>query len=275
MSRFEIEGARVVVTGAGSGIGAATALLCAERGAGAIASVDIDGEAAELTAERCREAGAEASAHVCDVADAAAVRELARGIETDSAGVDLLVNNAGVGVAGPFLETEPEDWDWLVGINLNGVAYGCREFGRGMVERGRGAVVNVASGAAYVMNRDMAAYCASKAGVVALSRCLRADWAGAGVSVSVVCPGVINTPIATRTRMYGELASRQQKLAGAFRFGHSPEIVAKAIVRAAEKDQAVVPVGLEAELAYRLLPLVPSPIHNLLTRAGVGNLVRS
>jgi short-subunit dehydrogenase len=186
----------------------------------------------------------------------------------------VLVNNAGVGIGGPFLEASVEDWDWLIGVNLNGVAYGCRAFGERMVKRRRGHVVNVASGAAYIMSRDMAAYCASKAAVVALSRCLRADWSTAGVGVSVICPGVINTPIASHSRIVGPLADRQERIARMMRFGHSPDLVAKAIVRAVERNQEVVPVGLESALAYRLLPFVPRPIQGLAARAQFSRLIR-
>lgn len=272
MSGVKIRDARVVVTGAGSGIGQATALRCAALGAADVACVDIDGERAAATAEACREAGAAASPWTCDVADADAVADLAASVEAEGE-VDVLVNNAGVGIGGPFLEASTDDWDWLMGINLDGVAYGCRSFGPAMVQRGRGHVVNIASGAAYMMNRDMAAYCASKAAVVAFSRCLRADWAGSGVGVSVICPGVINTPIPSATRMFGPLAGSQESIQRRFRFGHSPEIVAKAIVKAAEKDHAVVPVGLESELAYRLLPFVPGPVQALMTRTSLGSVL--
>ena len=81
---------------------------------------------------------------------------------------------------GPFLDNSLEDWDWLRGINLDGVAHGCHAFGPAMVERGSGHVVNIASGAAYIPNRNMAAYCASKAAVVMFSQCLRADWRETG-----------------------------------------------------------------------------------------------
>lgn len=269
MSGVRMRDAHVVVTGAGSGIGEATALRCARLGA-RVACVDIDGAAAAATAAACDGA---ASAWTCDVADAGAVHALAAAVEDQDGPVDVLVNNAGVGIGGPFLDARVEDWDWLMGVNLDGVAYGCRAFGARMVERGRGQVVNVASGAAYVMSRDMAAYCASKAAVLALSRCLRADWAGTGVGVSAICPGVIDTPIPANTRMVGALASRQERIVKAFRRGHPPDLVAKAIVRAAEKDHAVVPVGLEAELAYRLMPLVPGPVQQLLTRTSLNRVI--
>jgi NAD(P)-dependent dehydrogenase (short-subunit alcohol dehydrogenase family) len=257
---------RVVVTGAGSGIGRATALRFAKQGADVVC-VDIDETAANATARDCDRG----EARVCDVADPAAVQALADDVGPD---VDVLVNNAGVGIGGPFLDASVADWDWLIGINLNGVAYGCRAFGRHMVERGSGQVVNVASGSAYVMSKDMAAYCASKAAVVALSRCLRADWRSSGVGVSVICPGVINTPIPSNTRMYGALADRRERIVAAVgRLGHSPDLVAKAIVKAADKNPELVPVGIEAELAYRLLPFIPAPLQALAARTPLGRAV--
>jgi NAD(P)-dependent dehydrogenase (short-subunit alcohol dehydrogenase family) len=260
-SRVELAGARVVVTGAGSGIGEATALRFAGEGS-EVTAVDIDGESAAATAERC---GGGAQSRVCDVADAQAVTALA----SELGPVDVLVNNAGVGVAGPFLETEIDDWDWLCAINLDGVAYGCHAFGAGMVERGHGHIVNVASSAAYFPNRYMAAYCASKAGVVALSQCLRADWAGSGVGVSAICPGVINTPIPTHTRMFGAVADRREQLTRAFRFGHSPDLVAKAIVRSVQRNQAIVPVGFESTLMFRVFRFAPAPVQGLVARVQV------
>jgi NAD(P)-dependent dehydrogenase (short-subunit alcohol dehydrogenase family) len=262
---MKINGSRVMITGAGSGIGKATALRCASQGA-EVVCVDIDGEAAQATAEEC---GAGASARTCDVSDAAAVRQLAEDLDP----VDVLVNNAGVGLGGPFLEASVEDWDWLMGVNLNGVAYGCHAFGQRMVERRHGHIVNVASGAAYIMSRDLAAYCASKAAVVALSRCLRADWRSSRVGVSAVCPGVINTPLAAHSRLVGALSEHAERAGRALRVGHSPDLVAKAIVRAVERNQELVPVGLESALAYRLLPFVPGPVKGLATRTPLHRLV--
>ena len=267
MTRIK-EGTRVVITGAGSGIGHATALRCAKAGAEVIA-VDIDAASAAATADKCGLAGPEAHPYVCDVADSQAVIDLAATVGTTHGPVDLLVNNAGVGVGGPFLDNSLEDWEWLRGINLDGVVYGCHAFGPAMVERGSGHVVNIASGAAYIPNRNMAAYCASKAAVVSFSQCLRADWSGSGVGVSAICPGLIRTPIHRSSRMVGPMAARHDLAERLFRFGHSPDLVAKAIVRAAERNQEVVPVGFESELAYRVLRFAPGPIQGLVTRAGI------
>lgn len=263
-----IKGGRAVITGAGSGIGEATALRFAGMGAADIVCVDIELDAAENTAAQCRKLGAKAQAYKCDVADAKAQLALAEIVETERGAVDILVNNAGVGSGGPFLDLSIEDWDWLMGINLNGVSYGCYAFGPAMVKRGRGHVVNVASGAAYMMSRSAAAYCASKAAVVAMSRCLRSDWADQGVGVSVICPGVINTPLyKTNTRMVGRTEEQLKRTAGIFeKLGHSPDLVAKAIVKSIQKNQEQVPVGIEASVLYRAIPLLPRPIEGLITR---------
>jgi 2-hydroxycyclohexanecarboxyl-CoA dehydrogenase len=265
---MKVAGTRVVITGAGSGIGAAAALRFANAGAEVIA-VDINGARAEETATQCRASGPDAHAYTCDVADAAAVIELARQIDEMHGAVDSLVNNAGVGIAGPLLDSSIEDWEWLRSINLDGVAHGCYAFGPGMIARGRGQVVNIASGAAYIPQRHMAAYCATKAAVLMFSQCLRADWCTQGVGVSVICPGVIDTPIASATRYRGSMAARQGKAEKALGMGHSPDLVAKAIVDCVRRNRDVVPVGFESTLAYKLLRGAPQPIQGLVARAKI------
>ena len=256
----------MVITGAGSGIGEATALRFARARAHVIA-LDVDGESAEATAGSCTDSGPRAQAHACDVADADAVKALAEEVESAYGPVDVLVNNAGVGLGGPFLDASIEDWEWLRSINLDGVVHGCHAFGQQMVERGRGHVVNVASGAGYIANRNMAAYCASKAAVISLSQCLRADWCSSGVGVSVICPGVIDTPIATRTRHVGPLVDKRHAATRILGHGHSPEIVAKAIIGAVERNHEIVHDGIESMLAFRLLRFAPGPVQGVLARA--------
>lgn len=265
MNAIRIEAARLVVTGAGSGIGRATVLRCARAGAEVVA-VDIDGAAAGAVAEECAASGAIARAYACDVADGAAMKDLAEAVERDCGPVDVLVNNAGVGLAGGFLDCSVEDWAWLRGVNIDGVAHGCFTFGPRMIDRGRGHVVNVASGAAYVPSRNLAAYCASKAAVLMLSQCLRADWRSHGVGVSVVCPGVISTPIASRTRYRGAMAAKRDRAERSLGRGHSPDLVAKAIIDCVERDRDVVPVGLESTLAYKLLRGAPQRVQGLVAR---------
>src|SRR5207248_7735302 len=137
-----------------------TALRFARGGANVVA-VDINEPAARSTAQDCVAQGRPAF-YRCDVSEREAVQALAEQIEAELGPVDVVVNNAGVGLVGDFLDASAEDWDWLRGVNLDGVAYGCRAFGEPMVRRGRGHVVNVASGAGYMPHRTLAAYCATK-----------------------------------------------------------------------------------------------------------------
>ena len=259
MTPVAIRDSLALVTGAGSGIGRATALALAARGARVVA-VDIDEVAAKETAEACARRGTPGLAYAVDVADRVAVLDLAS-VVSDEAGVpDVLVNNAGVGLSGPFLDTTLDDWDWILGVNLLGVVHFCFAFGRPMVERGSGHVVNVSSGLAYTHRATEGPYGATKAAVLALSRSLRADWRAAGVGVSAICPGVINTPIVAHTRMRGTsadptAAARAQRL---FSRGHPPERVADAILSAVARNRPVVPVGFEAWLGWMASRLLPT-----------------
>jgi 2-hydroxycyclohexanecarboxyl-CoA dehydrogenase len=254
---FELEGALALVTGAGSGIGRAIALELACKGARVLA-VDLLGDTAEKAAVACSEIGPEAHGFACDVADLAALRALAERVHADHGPLDVLVNNAGVGMSARLTDMTIDDWRWIRGINLDGVVHGCHTFGPAMLERGRGQVVNVSSGLGYTARATEPAYVTTKAAVLALSQCLRADWGRSGVGVTAVCPGVINTPILDNTRFLGGQADTVERTRRTFRRGHPPELVARDVVVAIRRDKAVVPVGWEAKLgwwAHRLLPL--------------------
>ncbi|MGW0706498.1 SDR family oxidoreductase [Streptomyces sp. NPDC002643] len=245
-------GQLVLVTGAASGIGRATAFAFAGAGARVIA-VDRDAEGAARTAERSRLIGApEAWAEAVDVSDEQAMEKLAERVAADYGVVDVLVNNAGIGLSGSFLDTTAEDWRKVLDVNLWGVIHGCRLFGRQMAERGQGGhIVNTASAAAYLPSRTLPAYSTSKAAVLMLSECLRAELAGQGIGVSAICPGIVNTGITSTARFAGadaeEEKRRQQKAARLYGLrNYPPEKVADAILRAVVRDQAVVPVTPEA-----------------------------
>jgi 2-hydroxycyclohexanecarboxyl-CoA dehydrogenase len=267
--RVDLPGALALVTGAGSGIGRSTALLLAERGASVLA-LDIDEVAAERTAAECRQAGsAIAGARRVDVADREAMEQVADEVHGTHGPLDVLVNNAGVGLTGRFTETSLDDWAWIRSINLDGVVHGCALFGPPMLERRRGHVVNVASALGYVATVTEPEYVTTKSGVLALSQCLRADWRRDGVGVSVICPGVIDTPIITeRTRFRGDQASarKRRRMERVFQRGHRPEQVAAAIVDAIEHDRAVVPVGWEARAGWLLHRFAPVPLQQLFAR---------
>ncbi|MFG2284781.1 SDR family oxidoreductase [Streptomyces sp. NPDC048595] len=262
-------GQLVLVTGAASGIGRATAFAFAEAGARIIA-VDRDAEGAARTADMSRLIGApQAWAEVVDVADEAAMEKLADKVEAEYGTVDVLVNNAGVGLSGSFLQTSAEDWKKVLDVNLWGVIHGCRIFGKRMADRGQGGhIVNTASAAAFQPSKMLPAYSTSKAAVLMLSECLRAELAGQGIGVSAICPGLVNTGITASARFAGVSAEeekrRQAKAARMYGLrNYPPEKVADAILRAVVRNQAVVPVTPEARGVHLLSRIAPRALRAL------------
>lgn len=256
-------GQLVLVTGAGSGIGRATAFAFAEAGARVVA-VDRDAEAAARTAEMSRLIGSPAAwAETADVSDEQAMEKLAGKVAAEYGVVDVLVNNAGIGLSGSFFDTTAEDWKKVLDVNLWGVIHGCRLFGKQMAERGQGGhIVNIASAAAYQPSKALPAYSTSKAAVLMLSECLRAELAGKDIGVSAVCPGFVNTNITATARFAGvdaaEEKRRQKKSARLYGLrNYPPEKVADAILRAVVRDEAVVPVTPEARGAHLLHRFAP------------------
>lgn len=259
-------GQLVLVTGAASGIGRATALGFAESGARVIA-VDVNGEGAARTAELARLIGSpEAWSEQADVGDEQAMEKLAAKVAADYGIVDVLVNNAGIGLSGSFLDTTADDWRKVLDVNLWGVIHGCRLFGRQMAERGQGGhIVNTASAAAYQPSRALPAYSTSKAAVLMLSECLRAELAGRGVGVSAVCPGFVNTNITATARFTGvseqEQERRRKKTSRLYGLrNYPPEKVADAVLRAVVHNQAVVPVTPEARVVRLLSRISPGAL---------------
>ncbi|GAB3652945.1 SDR family oxidoreductase [Actinocorallia lasiicapitis] len=266
--RRAFEGEVAVVTGAGSGIGRATALAFAEHGATVIAA-DRDLETAQRTAELAGLVAASADgpvaiAYAVDVSDAAAMEEFAKAVQHDHGVPDVVVNNAGIGMAGPFLEHSAEDWRRVLDVNLWGVIHGSLLFGRQMAERGTGGhIVNTSSAAAFTPSRTMAAYATSKAAVLMLSECMRADLAHLGIGVSAICPGIVNTNITRTTNFVGRSAADELKtqLKTARAYGlrnYGPEKVAAQILDAVRRNRAVRPVTPEARFSYALSRLSPA-----------------
>ncbi|ORV06387.1 SDR family oxidoreductase [Mycobacterium celatum] len=260
----DVVGKLALVTGAGAGIGRATAVELARQGAATVVVVDLDVDSANDTAEAVRAAGAEAAVYQVDVSDETAMHELAAQVHDKHGVVDILVNNAGIGMAGRFLETTPEHWDTIMGVNVRGVINGSRAFGAQMVERGQGGtIINVSSAAAFLPSKSMVAYGTTKAAVLALSESLRADLADEGITVTAVCPGFVNTNIAKST-VYTNLSTEQQERArqkadAAYRRrNYTPEAVARAIVKAVRTGPAVLPVAAESRVGYALRRISPS-----------------
>ena len=250
--RLPLEGKLAVVTGAGSGIGRATAMAFAAEGAEVVVA-DINADSARETVRAIVKGGWGYAVEV-DVADGEAMELFAADVQRDHGTPDYVVNNAGIGLGGSFLATEITDWERVIDINLWGVIRGSQLFARQMVEAGvDGQIINVASAAAYTPSRLLPAYATTKSAVLMLSECMRAELADYGIGVTAICPGVVDTNITRTTRMVGvnadEQARRQKQAARAYGLrGYGPEGVAEAIVKAARTNPAMVAVTPEAKV---------------------------
>ncbi|WP_024440712.1 SDR family NAD(P)-dependent oxidoreductase [Mycobacterium sp. UM_WGJ] len=201
-------GASAVVTGAGSGIGAAFAIELARRGSAVVCS-DIDDDAARSTVEAIENAGGRATAVHCDVSTIDEVSALAEAAQSwFGHAPTLVINNAGVGAGGqPIGEMALDDWNWTLGINLWGPIHGCHVFtpilrdGSPEQSRQPRGIINVASAASFGAAPDMAAYNVSKAGVLSLSETLAAELSGTGIGVTVLCPTFVKTNIVESGRI--------------------------------------------------------------------------
>ncbi|MFT3928437.1 MAG: SDR family oxidoreductase [Myxococcales bacterium] len=255
-------GKLVVVTGGGSGIGRSMALAVAEQG-GVVVAADVDAASAERTAVLARLLGAEAHAYTVDVGDAQAMEQFAHWVHAQLGTPDVVINNAGIGMAGGVLETSVEHWERILRVNLWGVIHGSRLFGRQMAELGNGGhIVNVASAAAFAPSRTYPAYATTKAATLMLTECLRAELAPLGIGVSAACPGFVETGIANATLYTGvdarEQARRRNNAQRLYQLrGFTPEKVTRAILRAIRKNQPVALIGAEALGAHLMSRLSP------------------
>jgi NADP-dependent 3-hydroxy acid dehydrogenase YdfG len=258
-----------VITGAGSGIGRATALSMARRGCH-LALADIDEAGAFDTARTAQALGVRATAHRLDVADRAAVAAFPEAVLGAHKRVDLLMNNAGVAVGGTFEQVSEQDFDWLMEINFHGVVRMTRAFLPLLHGSDDARVVNVSSIFGIITPPGQAAYSASKFAVRGFSNVLRLELEGSTVGVSVVHPGGVATSIAKNARVPGgahgeEIARGRKAMQKMLRM--PPEEAAEIIVRGIEKRQARILVGSDAKAAAFLERLAPVGYWNLLKKA--------
>lgn len=253
----------VLVTGAGSGIGRAVARGFARRGAVVVA--------ADKELSTARQTAFETGGHAyqVDVADPDAMATFADRVCAEVGVPDVVVNNAGIAVSGPFLAHEPADWRAIVDVNLMGVVHGCRLFAARMRERGEGGhLVNVASAAAFTPTTFLPAYCATKSAVLMLSECLRAELAGDDIGVTALCPGFLPTNIGGAARFVGvddaTAAARRRSTDRLLKRRRYPlDKVADAVVAAVEANRPIQLLTVESRTAYALSKLAPAALRRV------------
>ena len=240
----ELKGKVAVVTGAASGIGLAMTKQFVSEGM-PVVMADVEEEALAASASQLQAEGADVLGVLCDVSDAASVKDLAEQALSSYGGVHVVCNNAGVGPGGLMLETTAEEWEWIVGVNVMGVAHGVITFGPILAEAGEGHIVNTASEAGLVTNSALGMYCATKHAVVGLSEALWRELHPLGVGVSCLCPNLVNTQIfqSERNRPYdAELTATQNAIMTPMREmlsarGIAPSQVAANVVSAIVEDR--------------------------------------
>jgi NAD(P)-dependent dehydrogenase (short-subunit alcohol dehydrogenase family) len=231
-----------IVTGAASGIGRAASLLFAAEGA-TVVCADIEGEGARTTAARAVEAGGTAVAIPTDVSSSAQVEALVAQVVADYGRIDVLYANAGTISLGTAVDTTEEEWARILGTNLTGVFLCAKHVLPHMVAAGRGAIVNQASIGGLAGIGNLAAYCASKAGVIGLTREMAVDFGPAGIRVNAIAPGTILTPMVqgifdpTHAMSMPEVAGLLEPTAQVFplrRIGEADEVAALALFLASD-----------------------------------------
>ncbi len=245
----------VVVTGAASGIGRATALAFAREGAHIVAS-DLNTEALESLRKEIEALGVRCMTHAVDVADEAAMKAFAEAVKARFGAPHVVVNNAGIGYLGLFLKSDLKHWERVLGVNVMGVVHGSYFFLPMMLAAGGPRhLLNVASPSGGFPAPAMSAYGASKAAVINFNEALKMELSGSNVHVATVLPGVVNTAIvrsnlgvspsvsdATLAKLRNHYATE----------GCSPDVIAKAMVAAVRSDREIVNVGPKAALGWHL-----------------------
>jgi len=244
---FTLDNKVALVTGGGSGIGAAVADTFALKGA-RIAVVDLDGGAANSKAEQL---GGGSAAFVCDVSDPDAVNSAVDAVIKTYGRIDVLVNSAGVVMLAPAEDLDSSAFDTTINVNLKGTFLVCQAVGRHMLAAGRGKIVNLASQAGSVALDQHVAYCASKFGVIGMSKVLASEWAGRGVTVNTLSPTVVLTELG-RKAWGGPKGEAFKAQIPTGRFAYPEEVAAAALFLVSDNSDMVNGADLLVDGGYTI-----------------------
>jgi NAD(P)-dependent dehydrogenase (short-subunit alcohol dehydrogenase family) len=255
-----LESRLCVVTGAAGGIGRAIGEALASAGA-RLALLDRDEAGCHDAAHALREKGTEVIAIACDISDPASVKRAADQLERTLGHADVLVNNAGLLRAGGIEDIGLDAWNAMLAVNLTGYMLCSQTFARGMLARGSGSIVHVASVAAHHPQTYSGAYSPSKAAIAMLSRQIAAEWGPRGVRSNTVCPGMIRTPLSQAFYAQGDVEARRSAMTASRRIGRPEDIANVAAFLASERAAYVngAEIVVDGGLESMLMDLVPRP----------------
>lgn len=235
---FRLDGNVAVVIGAGGGLGAAMARGLAEAGA-AVAVADLEAARIRAVADEVGRGGARAIAVEVDVTSPEGIERMVDDAEARLGPIDVLVNSAGITRRGPAAEFPKADWDRILAVNLTGVFLASQAVGRRMIARRRGRIVNIASIAGQIGLPGTIAYCASKGGVVMLTRALAVEWARHNVRVNAIAPSWFATRLGTLIHQEPEYAERVMRRVPVGRMGEPDELIGAVVYLASEASGMV------------------------------------
>lgn len=248
---FDMTGSVAVVTGGSSGIGFEAAKALGTCGAKVVLA-SRDRNALDSAVKRLAEKGVDATRTVLDVTDPTAVTSAADGIVAEHGKVDILVNSAGIARLNSAVGTPDDEWRAVMDVNVNGMFWCCRAFGRHMLAQGKGSIVNLGSMSGLIINRPQtaASYMASKGAVHMLTKALATEWAKSGVRVNALAPGYVATEMTLKMRDRPELFDVWLDMTPMGRVGEPPEIAAAVVYLASAASTYVTGAVLSVDGGY-------------------------
>lgn len=252
--QFNLEGQVAAVTGGASGIGLETAKALGACGA-SIALIDLDPGKLKQAAEEIASAGTNVSVHIADVTDPARVTAVAAEVVQAHGKVTILVNSAGIAKLHTAVDVSDEDWRLVMDVNVNGTFWAARAFGKYMIERREGSIVNLGSMSGLIINRPQfaASYMASKGAVHMLTKALAVEWVDHGVRVNAVAPGYVGTEMTLKMREQPELFDVWMNMTPMKRCGEPSEIASTILFLASPASSYVTGSILSVDGGYTAL----------------------